>query len=148
MSLLPHPPQLLADVQSVVMLRSFAIAVVVVAPFGALLVRRVRRRQAATAVAEPDTSVQPTEEATPTLESVIDEISSLGEAVRSGRAGAGPVTISVPRRLTMSGDEAPPAIVDAIVRDALLRSGLVPTAELDAGDVRVIECTPRATTRD
>jgi hypothetical protein len=51
----------------------------------------------------------------------------------------------VPRGLTVDGDEAPPSVVDAIVRDAIQRSGLVPTAELDTADARVIECRPRLT---
>ena len=134
---LPPSVDLLAEIQFGVMARSLAIAAVVVAPFAWVMRRRVMRRRAALA---PD--IAPPEPAAPTLEAVIDEIHRMGET----RGADARLTLRVPHGVTIDGDPAPPPVVDAIVRDALSRSGLVPTAELDTGDARVIECSPTAAT--
>jgi len=138
-ALLARLSPLLAEIQSGVMARSLLIALVVVSPFWFLLRRRMRR------------DVQPAEvpdaapaQAAPALEDLVEEIGRLG--ADTGEDPTSPVTIRVPRGLTIDGDPAPDGVVDAIVRDAIARSGLVPTAELDTTEGRIIECLPRATT--
>ena len=46
----------------------------------------------------------------------------------------------VPLDATVDGDPVPAAVADALVRDALARSGLVATDELDTADGRLLEC--------
>lgn len=138
-ALLPRLSPLLAEIQSGVMARSLVIALVVVAPFWFVLRRRLRRE--AQSDEAPDS---PPVQVAPALEDLVEEIGRL--AAGSGEDTSGPVTIHVPRGLTIDGDAAPDAVVDAIVRDAIARSGLVPTAELDTAEGRMIECRPRATT--
>ena len=136
-ALLAHVPTLLAEVQSGVLARSLVIALVIVSPFWFVLRRRMRRdEQPAEA---PDATSAP---GAPALEDLVEEIGRLADTTEDA---ASPVTITVPRGLTIDGDPAPDAVVDAIVRDAIARSGLVPTAELDTAEGRMIECRPRAT---
>jgi len=120
------------------MLRSFVIALVIVAPFWWVLRKRIAARRT-----PPPVEAPPSEASPPTLEAVIDEITRMGAEGRA-RSDAR-LTVRVPHGATIGGDPAPPEVVDAIVRDALSRSGLVPTAELDTGTARVIECRPKAT---
>jgi hypothetical protein len=131
----------MADIQVGVMLRSLLIALVVVAPFGVVLWRRVRARAAAQ---EPPTVPidAPALDHRPSLEALIEEISRLGDRADPTAT----VTVTVPHALTVDGSDAPPAVVDAIVRDALSRSGLAPTAELDTDTARVLECRLLRTT--
>lgn len=132
-----HP--LVAEIQTAVMARSFVVALALVAPVAAVWLRRSRAGRAATAAVEPPLAV-PTE--TPTLESVLAGIDARARDAAAGAAGSS-VVITVPHRLTADGVELLPSVVDPIVRDALARAGLVPTAELDTGDARVIECRSR-----
>ena len=120
------------------MARSLVIALVVVAPFWFVLRRRMRRADEPTEV--PGSSP---EGAAPALEDLVERISELAAGAE---VAGGSVTVLVPRGLTIDGDPAPGPVVDAIVRDAIARSGLVPTAELDTAEGRMIECRPRATT--
>lgn len=124
---------LAADVQYETLARSLLIALVVVAPYGIYKVRQVRaaRRERAAAVAAAN---QPPAPDRPRLEDVIDHISELGADTEEGTA-----TLTVPSGATVGGADAPSALVDALVRDALRRSGLVATAEIDTPDGRVIE---------
>mgnify|MGYP006946477735 CR=1 FL=1 len=124
---------LAADVQYETLVRSLLIALVVVAPYGIYKVRQVRaaRRERAAAVAAAN---QPPAPDRPRLEDVIDHISELGADTEEGTA-----TLTVPSGATVGGADAPSALVDALVRDALRRSGLVATAEIDTPDGRVIE---------
>lgn len=138
-ALLARLSPLLAEIQSGVMARSLAIALVVVAPFW--FVRRRRMRRDAQAAEVPES---PPARVAPALEDLVEEIGRV--AAGSGEEASGPVTIHVPLGLTIDGETAPDAVVDAIVRDAIARSGLVPTAELDTAEGRMIECRPRATT--
>lgn len=124
------------------MARSLAIALVVVSPFAWTWWRRVRARRSAAAETTATTAVDPGPSA-PALEDVIEEINALGEH-RGRHDGSDAATITVPHGVTIDGDPAPPAVVDAIVRDALQRSGFVATAEIDTGESRVIEIRLRA----
>ena len=133
--LLERLPPLLAEIQSGVMARSLVIALVVVAPFWFVLRRRMRRDEAPV-----DPPSEPAVGAAPALEDLIERIAAMADAAD----GHGTATVEVPHGLTIDGDPAPDAVVDAIVRDAIARSGMVPTAELDTAEGRIIECQLRA----
>ena len=123
-----------ADVQIDTLGRSLLIAVVIVTPYGIIKVRQVRaarrERQAAEAAA-----AAPPGPTRPALEDVIGEISA-----SRARDGAG--TVTIPHDVTVAGVDAEPGVVDTLVRDALRRSGLVATAELDTPAGRVLEVRP------
>lgn len=124
---------LAADIQYDTLLRSLLIAVVLVAPYAAYKVRevrRVRREREAALAPEPE----PTAPARPRLEDVIDEITAIADA--PARDGS---TVTVPHGVTVAGSDPPAGLVDSLVRDALRRSGLVATAEVDTPGGRVIE---------
>jgi hypothetical protein len=131
----------LAEAESGVLLRSFLIAVVVVAPFGWWQWRRVRanRRTAAAAAAAVEAEQPPPPVGLASLESVVAEIA---ERARQMQRGEG-CTLEVPHRLSIDGTEAEPALLDALLQDALRRDGLQLTAEIDAEDHRVLHCVKR-----
>ena len=66
-----------------------------------------------------------------------DVVATIGELAADSSLDS--ATVVVPDGVTVDGDVAPPELVDALVRDALRRSGLVATAELDSPAGRVIE---------
>lgn len=123
-----------ADVQIDTLGRSLLIAVVIVTPYGIVKVRQVRaarrERQAAEAAA-----AAPPGPTRPTLEDVIGEISA-------SRAHGDAGTVTIPHDVTVGGVDAEPGVIDTLVRDALRRSGLVATAELDTPAGRVLEVRP------
>lgn len=133
---------LLAQVQSDVLARSLLIALLVVSPYGIYKIRQVRAVRADRVAAEAarDAAIAaksaPTEAPKPRLEVVIDEITDLG----TDPSATAP-TITIPHGVTVGGSEAAPGIVDTLVRDALRRSGLVATAEIDTANGRVLELT-------
>jgi hypothetical protein len=131
----------LAEAESGVLLRSFVIAVLAVAPFGWWQWRRVRanRRAVAAAAADVEAEQPPAPAALASLESVVAEIAGRARLLRSGEE----CTLEVPHRLSIDGTEAEPALLDALLRDALRRDGLQPTAEIDAEDHRVLHCVKR-----
>jgi hypothetical protein len=137
-------PLLAAEVQTDVLLRSLLIALVVVSPFAYRLFRKVQARRAAEAEANRPSEPVVTGPVRPRLEDVISAIDALG---RSGHADGSPATapprtVVVPADVTVDGQDPPEGLVDLLVRDALRRSGLVATAEVDTPDGRVIECAP------
>ena len=124
-----------AQIQTDVLGRSLLIAAVVVSPYAIYKWRQVQRTRAETAAilaaaAPPTTTVERAR-----LEDVIDEIHRVAAELGKGQGA----TIRVGRDLTVDGSDAPATLVDALVRDALRRSGLVATAELETPDARVIE---------
>ena len=130
-------PAVLADLQAGVLFRSLVIAAVLVTPYGLYKRRQVLSRRAARAAQDlPDD--QPTGPARPRLEDVVDELPAAAAAARA----RGAATVHVPRDATVDGHDAPPELVDALVRDGLRRSGLVAVAEVDTPDGRTIECRP------
>jgi hypothetical protein len=138
---LSNAPAILADLQIGVLARSALIAAVIVAPYGWYKRRQVRALRAASeAPSDPD-QPGPTEPTRPRLEDLFD---SLPDAAATART-AGSVTVLVPRDVTVDGADAPPAVVDALVRDGLRRSGLVAVAEVDGPTGRSIECRPAPT---
>ena len=134
-------PRLLAEIETGVLVRSLAIAAVLVTPYGLYKRHQVRARRAAVlaerGAATTDDAPAP---ARPRLEDVID---GLARTVEEARA-AGTATVMVPSDVTVGGQDAPAELVDSLVRDALRRSGLAATAEVDTAEGRVIECMPVA----
>lgn len=129
---------MLADIEAGVLVRSLVIAVVLVTPYFLYKRRQVRAsRDAATAAAIPPVD-DPDAPPRPRLEDVIDGFDRAAAVARE----QGMVTVTVPMGVTVGGHEPPPGLVDALVRDALRRSGLVPTARIDTPDGRSIECRP------
>lgn len=126
---------------SPVLLRSLLIALAVVTPYGIYKVRQVRARRArearpsASEVTATDPSVTPVA-AAPRLEDVVARIEAVAVSLDPGD----PTTVTVPAGVTVGGDQVPTELVDSLVRDALRRSGLVATAELDTADGRLLEC--------
>lgn len=123
-----------AEVQIDILGRSLLIAAVIVTPYGIHKVRQVRalRRERLAAEAAAAAPPGPTR---PALEDVIERIDAIG---RDGGPEGG-TTVTVPHDVTVAGGDAQPALVDTLVRDALRRSGLVASAELDTPAGRVLE---------
>ena len=130
-------PALLAEIQGGVLVRSLIIAAVLLTPYYLYKRRGVRalRDAAAAAAAGPPADEAP---AGPRLEDVIDGLDAAAATARTD----GTVTVTVPFGVTVDGKAAPAELVDALVRDALRRSGLLAAAEVDTADGRSIECRP------
>ena len=77
----------------------------------------------------------------PALEDVVADIAFVQEEAHT-RGGA---MLLVPHVVTVSHRPAPASTVDLLVRDALRRSGLVVTAEVDTEEGRLLECRPAGT---
>lgn len=140
---LAHAPRgLLAAVQSDTLTRSLLIALLVVSPYAIYKlrqVRRVRRNHEAVLAAEA-AALAPDVPRLPALEDVIGDVSFVvAEADTNGGA-----MLLVPHQVTVSDRPATPTVVDMLVRDALRRSGLVVTAEVDTPEGRLLECRPMA----
>ena len=128
----PLPAVLLAQVQGGTLVRSFLIAVVVIAPVWFYVRKRVLADRAP--IAEPE-EASPDDAAGPRLEEVI---ASIADAAATARA-AGSATLTIPNGVTIDGQPADRSTVDALVRDSLRRSGLVAVAEIDAAAGRTLE---------
>jgi hypothetical protein len=124
---------LLAEIQYETLARSLLLAMLLVSPYGIYKVRQVRavRREREAAVAA---AAAPPPPSRPRLEDVIDRISEL-----SSSPGATTATVTIPPDVTVAGGDPPEGLVDTLVRDALRRSGLVTTAEIDTPSGRVLE---------
>jgi len=68
-----------------------------------------------------------------------DRVVGRARTVEGARA-AGTGTGMVPSDVTVGGQDAPAELVDSLVRDALRRSGLAATAEVDTAEGRVRQC--------
>lgn len=129
--------------QTDVLIRSLVIALVIVSPYAIYKVRQVRRtsrlvERAAQRQAEIDRRAASPYGHVPALEDVIGDIGFVeDEARRNGGA-----LLVVPHRVTISDRPAPAEVVDTLVRDALRRSNLVITAEIESDEGRVLECAP------
>jgi hypothetical protein len=126
---------LAAGIQTGVLARSLLVAVVVVAPYWWWKRRQVRAARAERAAALAP-AAEPEVPAGPRLEDVVAEIS----AAAADLPGGATTTVTVPAGVTVDGSVVAPELADTLVRDALRRSGLVATAEVDTADGRVIEC--------
>ncbi len=128
-------PTLLAQIQTDVLGRSLLIAAVIVSPYAIYKWRQVVRTRAETAeilraAAAPEATLE-----RPRLEDVVDEIHRVAAGLSAGHGA----TIRIDRDLTVDGSDAPATLVDALVRDALRRSGLVSTAEIETPEARILE---------
>jgi hypothetical protein len=134
------PPGLLGAVQSDTLTRSLLIALVVVSPYGIYKLRQVRRvRRNHEAVLAAEVAALATDEPRPpALEDVIGDVSYVVEEA----AANGGAMLLVPHDVTVSDRATTPTVVDMLVRDALRRSGLVVTAEIDTDEGRLLECRP------
>ena len=122
----------LAEVQGGVLVRSFLIAVVLIAPVWFLVRKRVL---AGRVPQEPEPEDAPEQSDGPQLEAVIASIAAVAESARDG----GSATLTIPSGVTIDGRPADAATVDALVRDSLRRSGLVAVAEIDSPAGRTLE---------
>jgi hypothetical protein len=129
---------LLAEIQYETLVRSLLLAMLLVSPYGIYKVREVRavRRERAEAEAAAHAPPPPSR---PRLEDVIDRISELSSSPDTATA-----TVTIPPDVTVAGGDPPEGLVDTLVRDALRRSGLVTTAEIDTPAGRVLELARRA----
>lgn len=130
---------LAAEIETTTLIRSLLIALVVVAPYGVHKWRQVQalRRERLAASTPDDAPEHDAPPPAPRLEDVIATIDELG-----ANPAGGPATVLVPSDATVDGRPVAPAVLDALVRDALARSGLVATAEVDTPEGRRIECAP------
>lgn len=123
--------------------RSLLIALLVVSPYAIYKWRQVQRvRRAHEAAVAADAAPPPPDEPpAAALEDVVRDIAY----VQSEAAANGGAMLLVPHVVTVSHRPAPAATVDLLVRDALRRSGLVVTAEVDTDEGRLLECRPLGT---
>lgn len=133
------PAVLLAKVQDTVLVRSFLIAVIVVAPVWVLVRKRVRSAQERSRAGSTTGADADSDPSTPTplprLEDLIAAVPDLAATAREH----GSATITVPEAVSVDGRPTDPAVVDALVRDSLRRSGLVAVAEVDSPAGRSLE---------
>ncbi len=128
----------LAAIQADVLVRSFAIALVVVTPLWLHRRRRARRAEGP----PPDSTTTDDSVATPDprprLEAVIADV----ERAATSAAVEGTATLDVPTDLTIDGAPIDTGTADVLIRDALRRSGLVAVTETSTPAGRTIECRP------
>lgn len=137
------PTGIVGAVQTDTLGRSLLIALVVVSPYAIYKwrqVQRVRRAHEA-AIAAEAAPPPPDEPPPPALEDVVRDIAYVEQEAKAN----GGAMLVVPHVVTVSDRPAAAATVDLLVRDALRRSGLVVTAELDTDEGRLFECRPVAT---
>ena len=126
----------MAEAQAGVLIPCFLVAGIIVAPFWYHKVRQVREQRAALEPAVLDAGESATAgPIEPRLEDVVAEIER-----SAGEGSDTTARILVPPGVTVDGRAVPPDLVDTLVRDALRRSALVATAELDTPEGRIIEC--------
>jgi hypothetical protein len=125
------PAALVAEIQADVLVRSFVIAAVVLFPVWLYVRRRVLGDRRTPPPEEPGGTAP----SGPRLEDVIAAVPAAADDARL----AGSTTLTVPHGVTIDGTAADPATVDALVRDALRRSGLVAVAEVDSPAGRTLE---------
>lgn len=134
------PAAQLAAIQADVLVRSFVIALVVIAPLWLYRRRRAARERRTSTVDDGDRTTPPS---APRLEDVIAGIDGLAATVDA----EGAASLTIPTGVTVDGSEIDAGTVDALVRDALRRSGLVAVAEIDGPAGRTLECRPIGRTR-
>jgi len=129
------PAAQLAAIQADVLVRSFVIALVVIAPLWLYRRRRTARERRTSTADNGDGTTRPS---APRLEDVIAGIDGLVATVDA----EGAASLTIPTGVTVDGSEMDAGTVDALVRDALRRSGLVAVAEIDGPAGRTLECRP------
>ncbi len=135
----------LAADDSGVLARSFLLALVVVAPLALWQWWRIRtsrrqhQRSASYQQASDLSGIARVENGGATLEAVVAEINRVGSTLDT----AGSATIRVPSHLTVGGSDADPKLVEAVLRDALDRSGLAITDTTSDDEGVQLQCRRR-----
>ena len=121
------------------MLRLFGIALVVMAPFGYVRIRRILAERRALLGADPSAadagegstnrpaSPVPRPDDVATVVAAIDRAGRLlagGPSSPDGTTAASDHQLEVPRQLTIDGRPAPATMIDALLADAARRSGV------------------------
>lgn len=132
------PAAVLAEIQADVLVRSFVIGLLIVIPIWLHKRRRLQRSTTARTTTARTTTGGVDEPHPPRLEDVVAQVDEVARTA----ADEGTATLTVPDGVTIDGHPADPGTVDALVRDALRRSGLVAVAELDSRAGRTLECRP------
>ena len=140
---------ILADTgSSVVLVRSFVIALVVMAPVALWQWARMRRRRAAEDARRSGTTTEfasladataASSGAGPTLELLVAEVGRMAEGLEPG----GTTVVEIPPGLTVGGIEADPGVTEAVLRDAIARSGLSVTSSEGSGEKLRLHCRRR-----
>jgi hypothetical protein len=126
-----YRPAAMSD-SGVAMIVSFAVAALVVAPFGYIVVRRVLQERRTLRL-----DVAPAE--APNADPSADDIGRVVAAIDDGATqGVDPFEVVLPRSVSLDGRPAPAALVDAIVGDAVRRSGLRIVRDEPGPDGRVL----------
>ena len=129
-----------AEVGAGTLLRALALALVLVAPYFLLTRRRVRAGRAALAaeVGADDGDDADAPGAPGALETVVATIGALAGAVPDGVR----TRVEVPDGATVDGRPVPATVRDAVLADALARSGLTEVARHEDGGRLVLEVVP------
>jgi hypothetical protein len=110
----------------------FAIALVIVSPFGVVVARRVLRERRAR---RPDLAPN----GAPAAAHEPDDLAMVFEAIEAGRAGdRDQFEVTVATHPLVDGLPAEPAVVDALLIDAVTRSGLRIVAEEAGAEGRIL----------
>lgn len=145
-----RPAGVLATENSGVLMRSLAIAIVIMAPVALwqgwrIRNRRHRQRSASYQQASDLSSLSSLSSPSttgaqgPTLESLVAEINRVASTLESSQT----TELDVPAELTVGGSRADPQLVEAVLRDALDRSGLEVTATQSNGGSVQLQCRRR-----
>lgn len=133
----PAASGLLAASDTGVLMRSFVLAVVLVSPFALRQWWKVRtarlEAEARTEAAAPAPEPGPT---LARLEDVIDRVTELGHETVTDAV----VALEVPTPVTIDGVPAPAELVDALLADALRRSGFEQVGVAGDEGGRVMTC--------
>jgi len=122
---------ILADIDVGTLARSLAIAVVVVLPYGLVLLRRARARQRDRLARSAPVGATPTG---PALEDVIESIAALDPATGG--------TVDLPAGCRIDAQPVDDAVVEILLADAFTRSGLVEVGRSPTPTGVVIRCAP------
>jgi hypothetical protein len=110
----------------------FVVAFVIVSPFAVVVVRRVLRERR-----EQRPQVDPTDAGLPSRRA--DDLATVFEAIEAGRAGdEHEFEVVVATRPTVDGLPADAAVVDALLIDAITRSGLQIVSDEAGEDGRIL----------
>lgn len=134
----------LAAESSGVLLRSFAIALVIMAPIALWQGWRVRNRRshqrsASYQQASELSSVAASADNGRTLEALVADINRVASTLEAAQT----TEVVIPADLTVGGSRADPQLVEAVLRDALERSGLEVTGTGSDGDSVQLRCRRR-----
>ena len=123
------------DSQAVTLVRLFLIAVVVISPYWVPKALRWRRARSATRAARRAANLPAPK--VPEPGSLAAVLAGFEAAVAEGTDEA---TLVVPPDVTIDGRPAPPEVADAVLRDAIARSGFRIVTDAASGTERRLVC--------